>query len=96
MEKISSNEGWIPASPDEGWSLGYGRELRDFVKRIAGSGRPPESDLDLAIDIDADTVRRICFGGRKGRGDRDTKVMRQGRLFSPDESVGYSPTLIIL
>lgn len=50
VEKISSNEGWIPASPDEGWSLGYGRELSDFVDAIQ-SGRAPESNLDLAIDI---------------------------------------------
>jgi len=50
VEKISTNEGWIPASPEEGWSLGYGPELRDFVKAIRAGGRP-ESDLDLAIDI---------------------------------------------
>ncbi len=25
-EKISTNEGWIPASPEEGWSLGYAHE----------------------------------------------------------------------
>jgi predicted dehydrogenase len=49
VEKISSNEGWIPASPDEGWSLGYGRELRDFVESVR-TGRAPESGLDLAID----------------------------------------------
>jgi predicted dehydrogenase len=49
VEKISSNEGWIPASPEEGWSLGYGRELKNFVDSIR-SGRAPESDLDLAID----------------------------------------------
>ena len=50
VEKLSSNEGWIPASPEEGWSLGYGRELKDFIRAIR-SGKPPESDLDLAIDI---------------------------------------------
>ena len=50
VEKISTNEGWIPASPEEGWSLGYGPELRDFVKANRAGGRP-ESDLDLAIDI---------------------------------------------
>lgn len=49
VEKISSNEGWIPASPEEGWSLGYSRELRNFIGSIR-SGRAPESDLDLAID----------------------------------------------
>ena len=50
VEKISSNEGWIPASPEEGWSLGYGRELRDFIGAMR-EGRAPESDLDLAVDI---------------------------------------------
>ncbi len=50
VEKISSNEGWIPASPEEGWSLGYGREMRNFIDAIR-TGRAPESDLDLAIDI---------------------------------------------
>ena len=49
VEKISSNEGWIPASPEEGWSLGYGRELRDFVDAVR-TRRAPESGLDLAID----------------------------------------------
>ena len=49
VEKLSSNEGWIPASPEEGWSLGYGPELRDFMQAI-GEGRQPESDMDLAID----------------------------------------------
>jgi predicted dehydrogenase len=50
VEKISSNEGWIPASPEEGWSLGYGRELRNFLDCIR-KGTTPESDLELAIDI---------------------------------------------
>lgn len=49
VEKLSSNEGWIPASPEEGWSLGYGRELKNFCDAIR-NGRTPESDLDLAID----------------------------------------------
>jgi predicted dehydrogenase len=50
MEKISSNEGWIAASPDEGWSLGYARELRNFVDCVR-DGRTPESDLELALDV---------------------------------------------
>jgi predicted dehydrogenase len=50
VEKITSNEGWIPASPEEGWSLGYGRELRDFIGAMREK-RAPECDLDLAIDI---------------------------------------------
>ena len=50
MEKISSNEGWIPASPDEGWSLGYERELRDFVNCVREK-RTPESDLELVLGV---------------------------------------------
>lgn len=49
VEKISSNEGWIPASPEEGWSLGYGKELQNFMECIHAR-RAPESDLGLAID----------------------------------------------
>jgi predicted dehydrogenase len=66
VEKISSNEGWIPASPEEGWSLGYGRELRDFVKAIE-SGRPPESDLDLAQDITVTLYAGYVSADDKGR-----------------------------
>jgi len=50
VEKISSNEGWIPASAEEGWSLGYARELRNFVECVREK-RTPESDLELALDV---------------------------------------------
>jgi len=50
VEKISSNEGWIPASPEEGWSLGYGREMKNFIDCIR-ERRAPESDLELALDV---------------------------------------------
>lgn len=50
VEKLTTNEGWIPASPEEGWSLGYGKELSDFVESIR-KGREPQSNLDLAADI---------------------------------------------
>src|SRR5579872_2063488 len=66
VEKISTNEGWIPASPEEGWSLGYGRELRDFVKSF-GSGKLPESDLDLAIDITLTLYAGYVSADDKGR-----------------------------
>src|SRR5437764_4838773 len=66
VEKISSNEGWIPASPEEGWSLGYGRELRDFVKAMS-SGRPPESDLDLAMDVTVTLYAGYVSADDKGR-----------------------------
>jgi predicted dehydrogenase len=50
VEKISSNEGWIPASPEEGWSLGYARELKNFIDCVREK-RVPESDLELALDV---------------------------------------------
>jgi len=66
VEKISSNEGWIPTSPDEGWSLGYGQELADFLDAI-GDGRAPESDLDLAIDITLTIYAAYVSADDKGR-----------------------------
>lgn len=66
VEKISTNEGWIPASPEEGWSLGYSRELKDFVGAIR-EGRPPESDLDLAIDITLTLYAGYVSADEKGR-----------------------------
>src|SRR6266446_6934551 len=66
VEKITTNEGWIPASPDEGWSLGYGRELKDFVD-AARSGRAPESDLELAIDTTLALYAGYVSADEKGR-----------------------------
>lgn len=66
VEKISSNEGWIPASPEEGWSLGYGRELRNFLDSIRDGGSP-ESDLDLAIDITLTLYAGYVSADDKGR-----------------------------
>ena len=66
VEKLSSNEGWIPASPEEGWSLGYGKELRNFIDCIR-AGRTPESDLDLAIDITLTIYAGYVSAEDKGR-----------------------------
>jgi predicted dehydrogenase len=66
VEKISSNEGWIPASPEEGWSLGYGHELRNFVDAVR-YGRQPESDLDLAIDTTLTLYAGYVSAAAKGR-----------------------------
>jgi predicted dehydrogenase len=66
VEKLSSNEGWIPASPEEGWSLGYGRELRDFVGAIR-ERRAPESDLELAIDITLTLYAGYVSADQRGR-----------------------------
>ena len=66
LEKITTNEGWIPASPEEGWSLGYGKELRNFVDSVR-TGRAPESDLDLAIDTTLTLYAGYVSADEKGR-----------------------------
>ncbi len=66
VEKISSNEGWIPASPDEGWSLGYAAELRNFIDSVR-AGETPQSDLDLAIDITLTIYAAYVSADDKGR-----------------------------
>ena len=65
VEKISSNEGWIAASPEEGWSLGYGRELVDFI-RVIRTGGAPQSDLDLAIDTTLTIYAAYVSADEKG------------------------------
>lgn len=52
VEKASTQEGWSHAAPDENFTMGYQPELQDFASCIA-SGRPPQADLDLAIDTTA-------------------------------------------
>ena len=49
MEKISTQEGWVPAAPNEHWSMGYQAEMQDFLE-CAAAGRSPQSDLPLALD----------------------------------------------
>lgn len=66
VEKLSSNEGWIPASPEEGWSLGYSKELRNFMECIR-DGKTPESDLNLAIDITLTLYAGYVSADDKGR-----------------------------
>src|SRR6266699_2159662 len=66
LEKITTNEGWIPASPEEGWSLGYGKELRNFVDAVR-TGRAPESDLDLAIDTTLTLYAGYVSADEKGK-----------------------------
>jgi predicted dehydrogenase len=72
VEKISSNEGWIPASPEEGWSMGYGKELRNFIDAIR-QAKVPESDLDLAIDITLTLYAGYVSADNQGR---EAKVPR--------------------
>jgi predicted dehydrogenase len=66
VEKITTNEGWIPASPEEGWSLGYGKELRNFVDAVR-TGWAPESDLDLAIDTTLTLYAGYVSADEKGK-----------------------------
>ncbi|MHB0859156.1 MAG: Gfo/Idh/MocA family protein [Anaerolineae bacterium] len=49
MEKVSTQEGWSDAAPDENWTMGYQSELQDFFDSIS-AGCAPQSDLGLAID----------------------------------------------
>ena len=66
VEKITTNEGWIPASPDEGWSNGQVRELDDFLAAFRGC-YAPQSDLDLAIDITLSLYAGYVSADDKGR-----------------------------
>jgi predicted dehydrogenase len=65
IEKISSQEGWIPAAPDENWMLGYHHELQDFMTCIA-EGREPVSGLDLAVDTILTIYAAYLSDERKG------------------------------
>ena len=49
VEKISTNEGWIPCPGNDNWANGREGELTDIIGAIH-EGRTPECDLDLAID----------------------------------------------
>ena len=66
VEKISSNEGWIPASAEEGWSLGYARELKNFVDCVRDH-RQPESNLDLALDVTLSIYAGYVSAEEKGK-----------------------------
>ncbi|MBI4903206.1 MAG: Gfo/Idh/MocA family oxidoreductase [Acidobacteria bacterium] len=65
LEKISSNEGWIPAYPEFGWHNGQLQEMADFVDAIR-TGRTPECDLDLAIDTTLTIYAGYVSADRKG------------------------------
>jgi len=65
MEKISSNEGWISAYPEFGWSNGQFYEMHDFVHSMR-EGRQPECGLELAIDITLAIYAGYVSADRKG------------------------------
>ncbi len=49
MEKVSTQEGWVPAAPDENFTMGYYAEIQDFME-CAAKGRTPQCDLGLGLD----------------------------------------------
>jgi predicted dehydrogenase len=65
VEKISSNEGWIPAYAEFGWSNGQLHEMRDFVDAFV-TGRTPECDLEIAIDTTLAIYAGYVSADRKG------------------------------
>jgi len=52
MEKVSTQEGWTQAAPDENFTIGYQPELQDFILSAVES-RQPQSGLGLALDTTA-------------------------------------------
>lgn len=50
VEKTETKAGWSFPAPDEDAVTGYPEELRDFIGAVA-AGRPPKSDLLLAMDV---------------------------------------------
>lgn len=65
MEKISTQEGWIPAAPSEHWSMGYQAEMQDFIE-CAATSRQPQSDLQLALDTTTTIYAAYVSAERKG------------------------------
>ena len=66
VEKASTQEGWAPAAPDENFTMGYQAELQDFIQCVA-AGRPPASDLDLALDTVATIYAAYLSDENRGR-----------------------------
>ncbi len=66
IEKISSQEGWTPAAPDENLTLGYQPEMQEFMA-CAASGEQPQSDLELALDTTATIYAAYVSADDRGR-----------------------------
>ena len=64
-EKVSTQEGWSQAAPDENTTMGYQAELQDFAASAA-SGRSPQSGLDLALDTTAAVYAAYLSAERHG------------------------------
>lgn len=72
LEKVTTNEGWIPVSPEREWARGFHQEMRDFCECFH-DGREPECNLDLAIDITLTLYAAYVSADDQGR---EVKVPR--------------------
>ncbi len=66
MEKLSSNEGWSPAAPNENLTMGYQAEIQDFMECIYNRSKP-QSGLELAIDTTATIYTAYVSAENSGR-----------------------------
>ncbi|MDD3117823.1 MAG: Gfo/Idh/MocA family oxidoreductase [Victivallales bacterium] len=66
LEKISTTEGWTPASPAEDTTMGYQGELQDFLT-AAAAGTAPQSDLGLALDTTAAVYAAYVSDAARGQ-----------------------------
>ena len=65
MEKISTQEGWVQAAPDESFTMGYQAEMQDFLT-CAATGARPQCDLDLGLDTVATIYAAYLSDEQKG------------------------------
>ena len=65
MEKVSTQEGWSFAAPDEGFTMGYQGEVQDFITSAA-AGVQPQSELELALDTTLTIYAAYCSAQNKG------------------------------
>ena len=72
VEKLSTQEGWAPAAPDENFTMGYQGEIQDFAA-CAAEGRQPQSELELALDTTATIYAAYVSDENKGA---ETEVPR--------------------
>jgi predicted dehydrogenase len=65
MEKVSTQEGWSAAAPDENTTMGYQAEIQDFAI-AAATGAGPQSGLDLALDTTTTIYAAYLSDEKKG------------------------------
>lgn len=66
IEKISTAEGWTPAAPDDRYTMGYQREVQDFLTCFMDNTEP-RSDLMLALDTTAVVYAAYLSDEQSGR-----------------------------